>query len=96
MLTILAHFESIGLVHFDIKPENLIFRNHNNESQLCLVDLGFATFLNKKGIVDGQSGTLGYAAPEIKEGTVTDCRADIYSLGVVFYILLTGGSTLDV
>ena len=52
--------------------------------------------MSKDGTVVGESGTVGYAAPEVLLRTITDCRADIYSLGVVFYILLTGGSTDDV
>lgn len=52
--------------------------------------------MDKDGTVVGESGTVGYAAPEVLLRTITDCRADIYSLGVVFYILLTGGSSNDV
>lgn len=86
-----------GIVHRDIKPENLLV---DKEGRVKITDFGIAKMVTgDEAVVDQESvtsatrgmGTPAYAAPEAKEqGTVLDHRADIYSLGVVLYELLTG------
>ena len=87
-----AHNE--GIVHRDIKPENLLL---DKKGRLKITDFGIAKIL---GVPAGQAsltgdrdilGTPHYMAPEQLEKPLTvDHRADIYSLGVVFYEMLTG------
>ena len=78
---------SLGAVHRDIKPENVIIRG----SQAVLIDFD-ASRIFKGGISHDTQilGTTGYAAPEQYGITQTDQRADIYSLGVLLNIMLTG------
>ena len=87
-----AHNE--GFVHRDIKPENILL---DKRGRVKIADFGLAKLLGKApsdvSLTATQEvmGTLHYMAPEQIEGTKTlDHRADIYSLGVVFYELLTG------
>ncbi|MGE0492015.1 MAG: serine/threonine-protein kinase [Vulcanimicrobiota bacterium] len=77
-----------GLVHRDLKPENVLL----GRDGLVLADLGLAGEHRTSGFSStrGGLGTLGYAAPEQLSGEQTDARTDQYSLGVVFFELLTG------
>jgi len=80
------HNQTPPIIHGDIKPANLIIRNH--DGWLMLVDFGSASF--KKLSTDNHApyGTDGYAAPEQYMG-IYDIRSDIYSLGCTLYELLT-------
>lgn len=87
-----AHQE--GIVHRDIKPENILLEKRG---RVKIADFGLAKLLDKNNLTRNLTGTnqvmgtVGYMAPEQMEGSrEVDQRADIYSLGVVFYELLTG------
>ncbi|MBI5758172.1 MAG: protein kinase [Planctomycetales bacterium] len=87
-----AHEE--GIVHRDIKPENILL---DKRGRVRIADFGLAKLLGKtesEPTLTGQyqvMGTLRYMAPEQMEGSHdVDHRADIFSLGVVFYEMLTG------
>ncbi len=87
-----AHDE--GIVHRDIKPENVLI---DKRGRVKIADFGLAKLMGQErveGTLTGTHqvmGTLRYMAPEQMEGSrEVDHRADIYSLGVVFYELLTG------
>ncbi|MDP9234771.1 MAG: family 43 glycosylhydrolase [Actinomycetota bacterium] len=89
---------SAGLVHRDVKPENvLVTEDHGELEHVYLSDFG----LTKRPNIDGTTksgelmGTVGYVAPEQIEGKPLDGRADIYSLGCVLYQCLTGCRPFD-
>ena len=77
----------LGAVHRDIKPENVMIRG----SEAILIDFDASRIFKSDTNQDPQIlGTTGYAAPEQYGITQTDERADIYSLGVLLNIMLTG------
>lgn len=89
----LVHAHAQGIVHQDVKPSNILV---NRQGQLKLLDFGIAhlahpgaehgerTFLNFRAV------TPAYASPEQFSGGEVDARTDIYSLGVVLFLLVTG------
>jgi predicted Ser/Thr protein kinase len=91
--TALQYAHDEGVVHRDIKPENILL---NKKGQVKIADFGLAKLLGTAPdtaltMSQAAMGTLNYMAPEQRQNAQgVDHRADIYSLGVVFYEMLTG------
>lgn len=86
----LDHAHEKGYIHRDIKPENILFRTDNSA---VLSDFGVARGLainSRMTHVGTVVGTPHYMSPEQTKGNSVDGRSDLYSLGVVFYEMLTG------
>src|ERR1017187_1579262 len=90
----LQYAHQLGIVHRDIKPENILL---DKQGRVKIADFGIAKLLDANGRVGsltGEQGVVGtphYMAPEqVEKPSVVDHRADIFSLGVVFYEMLTG------
>jgi serine/threonine protein kinase len=85
----LAEAHKIGVIHRDLKPSNIMVDKEGNAK---VVDFGIARSLKTKGITgEGVSvGTPEYMSPEQVEGKEADQRADIYSLGIILYEMVTG------
>jgi serine/threonine protein kinase len=88
----LAYMQSQGIVHRDIKPDNIMW---NADGRVMLIDLGFAKPIAGDGATDDYEaetcGTVQYISPEQAKGKAdVDIRADIYSLGATLYHLVIG------
>jgi len=85
----LAAAHKLGVVHRDLKPSNIMI---DKEGNARIMDFGIARTLKEKGITGAGViiGTPEYMSPEQVEGKEVDQRSDIYSLGIIFYEMLTG------
>ncbi|HRG99673.1 MAG TPA: serine/threonine-protein kinase [Polyangiaceae bacterium] len=93
MASALARAHQMGVIHRDLKPDNvLIVKDDEGRDIVKLTDFGIAKIMDMPSLTFSEQlfGTPGYIAPEYVEGVECDERADIYSLGVVLYELLTG------
>ncbi|CAM9702899.1 unnamed protein product, partial [Ascophyllum nodosum] len=94
----LAYLHGNDVVHFDIKPENILLQSSDTDSlDVKLVDFGSAFVVGPKGvgIPRENSGTIAYSAPEVLRGQPFGTAADMWSTGVVLYILLCGAHPFD-
>lgn len=89
ILKALQHAHDKGIVHRDVKPQNIILLSNGN---IKVADFGIARFSRSdtKTLTDTAIGSVHYISPEQAKGEFTDERADIYSVGVVLYEMLTG------
>jgi eukaryotic-like serine/threonine-protein kinase len=87
--TALGAAHAIGIVHRDIKPANVMVAD---DGAVKVLDFGVARVLDGTTITQAASvlGTAAYMAPERAQGDPGDARADIYSLGCLLYVMLTG------
>lgn len=85
----LAEAHKLGIVHRDLKPKNIMI---DRDGKARIMDFGLARSLEEKGITGGPAmiGTPEYMSPEQVEGQKTDNRADIYSLGIILFEMVTG------
>jgi len=77
-----------GIVHRDLKLENLLFQTKDKGSAVKIIDFGLAQFFERSKVLTDVVGTPTYIAPEVME-CAHGPKVDIWSLGVVLYILLT-------
>ena len=82
----LSHAHSRGIVHRDIKPQNIMVLR---DGTVKVTDFGIACFSNGRNPSNEAIGSVHYISPEQAKGDYTDNRSDIYSAGVVFYEMLT-------
>lgn len=85
----LGEAHRLGIIHRDLKPQNIMIDRDGNAK---IMDFGIARSARGKGLTDEGSiaGTPEYMAPEQVEGKKIDFRADIYSLGIIMFEMLTG------
>jgi len=88
LLDALESMHSRGIMHRDIKPENLILKDVENDWNVKIADFGLATFVNPNHeYLFKRCGTPGYVAPEVLADQKYDQKVDVFSCGVILYIL---------
>lgn len=80
---------SLGVMHRDLKPENFLFVNQKEDSLLKAIDFGLSIFFKPGEIYSDVVGSPYYVAPEVLMKNY-GCEVDVWSAGVIIYILLSG------
>uniref|UniRef100_A0A1D1ZEE2 Serine/threonine-protein kinase ATG1 n=1 Tax=Anthurium amnicola TaxID=1678845 RepID=A0A1D1ZEE2_9ARAE len=79
-----------NLIHRDLKPQNLLLSSNDDNSALKIADFGFARPLQPRGLAETLCGSPLYMAPEIMQLQKYDAKADLWSVGVILFQLVTG------
>jgi len=85
----IKHMHERNIIHLDIKPENIMCQTKKS-SNVKLIDFGLATKLDPNEIVKISTGTAEFAAPEIVEREPVGFYTDMWAVGVLAYVLLSG------
>ncbi|KAF8405079.1 hypothetical protein HHK36_009976 [Tetracentron sinense] len=89
LLNVVAFFHLQGVVHRDLKPENFLFTSKDENSQLKAIDFGLSDFVKPDERLNDIVGSAYYVAPEVLHRSYST-EADVWSIGVIAYILLCG------
>ncbi len=94
ILRALQHAHDKGIVHRDIKPQNIMMFS---DGTIKVMDFGIAKFAREEGktATDQAIGSVHYISPEQASGAVTDAKSDIYSVGAMMYEMLSGRKPFD-
>jgi calcium-dependent protein kinase len=89
MMSAINYCHSNKIVHRDLKPENLLLASQDENSPIKVIDFGMSRIFNNKQAMFDKVGTAYYISPEVLDGFY-DEKCDIWSAGVILYILLCG------
>jgi calcium/calmodulin-dependent protein kinase I len=90
LLKAVSSIHKAGIAHRDIKPQNLLLSSKENNANIKIGDFGFARRVHTPESLTTRVGTPTYVAPEILKNIPHDQRADLWSIGVVIFVLLVG------
>ncbi|MED6121062.1 Cyclin-dependent kinase 4 [Stylosanthes scabra] len=89
ILSVVAFCHLQGVVHRDLKPENFLFTSKSEDADMKLIDFGLSDFIRPDERLNDIVGSAYYVAPEVLHRSYS-VEADIWSIGVIAYILLCG------
>ena len=87
--TALYYLHSFGVAHRDLKPENILMENDTDEADLRIVDFGLSKIIGPNESSIDPFGTLSYVAPEVLLQNPYGKEVDLWSLGVITYLMLS-------
>ncbi|KAM8960452.1 calcium/calmodulin-dependent protein kinase type IV-like [Pelodytes ibericus] len=90
ILEAVSYLHANGVVHRDLKPENLLYADMSPDAILKIADFGLSKIVDDQVAMKTVCGTPGYCAPEILRGGPYGPEVDMWSVGVITYILLCG------
>ncbi|XP_025266146.1 serine/threonine-protein kinase D3 isoform X4 [Camponotus floridanus] len=90
ILVALKHLHSKNIVHCDLKPENVLLSSDTDFTQVKLCDFGFARIIGEKSFRRSVVGTPAYLAPEVLRNKGYNRSLDMWSVGVIIYVSLSG------
>ena len=86
---------NLGIIHRDLKPENILMTDMSDDADIRISDFCISKRLEPNQTTNEVVGTLGYMAPEVLLGQEYNVSADIWSIGVIAYLLITGYLPFD-
>ena len=89
MMSAINYCHKNGIVHRDLKPENLIYLTKDENSPIKVIDFGMSKKFDNKNFMNEKVGTAYYISPEVLKGKY-DEKCDIWSAGVILYIIICG------
>ena len=95
LATALFYLHSYGIVHRDMKLDNVLMVDETENSDVKIVDFGLSKMIGPNEYCYEPFGTFGYAAPEVLKGNPYDKSVDIWGLGVMLFILLVGHAPFE-
>lgn len=90
ILAAIEYLHLKGIAHRDLKPENLLLSNKTASTKIMISDFGLSKIFNDEEVMKTACGTPGYVAPEVLQRKGYGREVDLWSIGVITYILLCG------
>lgn len=95
LLETVKYLHEMGIVHRDIKPENILLSDNSDLPTIKLADFGLSKLVPPEDTLDVPCGTLGYVAPEVLMMRRYGKEVDMWSIGVVLYLMVRGRLPFD-
>lgn len=89
------YLHEFGIVHRDLKLENIMMSDTTDEAVPKIVDFGLAKIIGPSNTAQEPFGTLGYVAPEVLRKQPYTFSCDVWSIGCIIYALLSGSLPFD-
>ena len=89
------YIHSYGIVHRDLKPENILMTDQSEKADIRLLDFGLGKIIGPTDKCTEPYGTLSYVAPEVLQEKPYDKSVDLWSLGIITYLILCGFLPFD-
>ena len=89
------YLHSFGIVHRDLKPENVLMVENSESGEVKLIDFGLSKIIGPTQTCNEPYGTLSYVAPEVLLQKPYDKAVDVWSLGIILFLLLGGALPFD-
>ena len=93
--TAVFYLQEFGIAHRDLKPENMLMSDDTEAAEIKLCDFGLSKFIGPTQTSTDPFGTISYVAPEVLLAKPHGKQVDIWSLGVITYLLLCGYLPFD-
>lgn len=90
VLSCVAYCHEKMVIHRDLKPENILLEEVDGDWNIKVADFGSSAFIDPHGKLTGCFGSAYYVAPEVVDGTCYNEKCDLWSAGIIMFIMLTG------